>query len=133
MRAATLVVINIIREVENRRKSKREAEKALLTKSPEQITLKESTRQITEHHSELRIIIDEEFKADLEKLRSLLSHKNPLASNLELLKEMAKIALKGLDPTPKTLKRTLPPPAPETKRHVPVSIKKAVWEKSKSK
>ena len=120
----------ILELIEN--KSKREAEKVLLKKSPEQVTLKESTRQITEHQSEMRLIIDEEFKADLEKLRSLLSHKNPFPSNLELLKEMAKIALKELDPTMKTKKRKSPPPAPEARRYTPISIKKSVWEKSQS-
>jgi hypothetical protein len=136
-------------------KSKREAEKVLLAKSPEQVTLKESTRQITEEHVELRILIDNDLMHALEKIRSLISHKNPNPTYLELLKEMAKIALERLDPAAKPVKskaeQTLlsapvpdsksPAPAPEAgrceppdvKRYVSVATERKIWQKTGGK
>jgi hypothetical protein len=69
--------------------STREAEKELLRKDPELFDLsmrKESVRQIGTDYQELKIVLDPEMQADLEKLKMLLSHSMSGACIKDILK-----------------------------------------------
>src|SRR5690606_33303843 len=57
----------ILQKLENQ--SSRQAEKTLLTISPESVTYSEKKREISETHTELKLVLDEELKAELDELR----------------------------------------------------------------
>ncbi len=80
--------------------SSREAEKELLRKDPKLFELsmkKESVRQISMDLQELKIVLDTEMQADLEKLKMLLSHQMPGASIKDILKFAVKESIKKRD------------------------------------
>ena len=127
-------------------KSSRDAKKALLGLSPKQATLKESTRQVTPQHTEIKVIIDEGVRSKLEKLKSLLSHKRSHMSYAELIDELATMALKRLDPVkrirvqepelppaPAEIDKVIEPKHAKAKRYIPVSVRGAVWERDQGK
>jgi hypothetical protein len=118
----------ILKNLEN--KSTREAERTLLQLSPESLP-KERLRQLTEDKMELRLILDQETKEALDKIKALLSHRHKNLSMGELVKIIAKETLRKLDPAQRTRKKKPavsrtpapetaepntrnPPPAPET-------------------
>ena len=78
-------------------KGTRAAERALFELAPTALP-EERTRSVSASHTELRLIVDENLKSDLDHLRSLLSHKNPHMGYSELIKHLSVIALKKLDP-----------------------------------
>lgn len=80
--------------VEN--KSSREVEKALVKLSPETVKKTESQREISENLTELKLVIDNELKKQLDDLRLLLSHQNPSLSYVELIRLMAEKVQKDL-------------------------------------
>jgi hypothetical protein len=71
----------ILKNLEN--KSTREAERTLLQLSPESLP-KERLRQLTEDKMELRLILDQETKEALDKIKALLSHRHKNLSMGEL-------------------------------------------------
>jgi 5-methylcytosine-specific restriction endonuclease McrA len=80
--------------------STREAEKELFRKDPELFDLsmkRESVRQIGADYQELKIVLDPEMQADLEKLKMLLSHSMPGASIKDILKFAVKESIKKRD------------------------------------
>jgi 5-methylcytosine-specific restriction endonuclease McrA len=79
-------------------KSTRAAQKALFELSPQQVNLKEVVKQVTSCHTEVKLVIGEDLREKLEKLKLLLSHKNPKMNYSELIEELASIALKKLNP-----------------------------------
>jgi hypothetical protein len=93
-------------------KSAREAQKILLERSPEQARLKEYQRQVTPEHTEVKFVMSEDLRRKLEKLKLLLSHKNPTMNFAELIDELAKIALKKLDPARDALDKSHRPCGP---------------------
>jgi len=76
----------------------RQAEKELVRQNPEVITRTESIRQVTEDLQQLKLILTAEMQQDLEKLKSLLSHKMPGASIGEILHFAIKECLHKRDP-----------------------------------
>lgn len=82
------------------KKSIAEVEREILKLSPEAIP-QEKVRQITEDKVELKLIIDDDLKMQLDQLKNLLSHKNPNMSYQELIKYLTKIGLQKLDPSKK--------------------------------
>ena len=112
----------VLSQLEN--KSKHEAQRALLKISPQQVTLKESTRAVTDEHTEAKIVLPNEVIEKLEKLKMLLSHKNPGMNLAGLINELADLGLKKYDPLLKQEKKkvkTLPPPEAEMVQQLPQS------------
>jgi 5-methylcytosine-specific restriction endonuclease McrA len=82
-------------------KSSREVEKEIVKHNPELVT-REKVRHITEEKIELKLIIDDDLKKQMEHLKNILSHKNPNMSFQELIKYLIILALKKLDPVLKS-------------------------------
>ncbi|HLE01644.1 MAG TPA: HNH endonuclease signature motif containing protein, partial [Bdellovibrionota bacterium] len=95
---------------------------------------------------------EETLLAKIEKLKALLSHRNPNPSYAELIEMLADMALKRLDPEQKAdatpeqkgkpkpeenpaEKRAATPPAEKSKakqtRHIPQKLRSAVWKRDK--
>ena len=89
-------------------KSKLETEKELIALGLElgdsEIVMRERERVVTPEITEIKVFVPQELKAKLEKLKSLLSHKYPNATNLELLTGLAEIGLEKLDPERRALR-----------------------------
>jgi hypothetical protein len=84
----------------------------------------------------LRVTIDGALKGDLETLRSLLSHKVPDGDLAAVLREAVRCAVehhgkrRGAVTPARTRAPAAPkPPAPGKRQPVPVSVKRAVWER----
>jgi hypothetical protein len=115
----------ILAQLEN--KSARTVKKVLLELAPPDSIPPESSRKVSGALTEIRVFIDENLRADLEKLKSIMSHKNPHMGYAELLRELADLAIKRLQP-----KRVSPPTSPVAgNRHIPNQIKRAVWKRDK--
>ncbi|MBO9667749.1 MAG: HNH endonuclease, partial [Bdellovibrio sp.] len=124
--------LQLISSVEN--KSSREIEKQLLSMQvAAQIPL-EKVRQITDNHTELRLVLPEELRNKLDHLRLLLSHVNPEMNYLELFQYLCEKALKQLDRAEKTVKTS-----PSSKkfegvisigaRHISADLKAKIWQR----
>ena len=81
-------------------RSRRECEVILAGLSPDAARA-EKSRPISATQTELRITVGQELLEKLEKLKGLLSHRNPSPSMAELILMLADIALKQLDPDQK--------------------------------
>lgn len=97
--------LNLIQSLEN--KSAKEIEKAIVLIDPS-VLKQEKLRQISEEKIELKIVIDEELMRTLDLLKSILSHKNPNMTYNELIKYLAQMGIKKLDPSQKVLSKNLP-------------------------
>ncbi len=114
-------------------KSARNAKISLLQIFPEQVSLNESTRQVTADHIEIKVILNEKVISKLDKLRGLLSHKYPNMSYSELIDELTNMAIKKLDPEEKetrarsgrssTEDKGLTPPTSAVEKHHNQKIK----------
>ena len=82
-------------------KNKREVEKEIARIAPRE-TKPEKIREINPEESSLELTINKELREKLEKLKALLSHKNPSLKMSGVLEAIADIALKQLE------KRTSP-------------------------
>ncbi|MES2768689.1 MAG: HNH endonuclease signature motif containing protein [Bdellovibrionota bacterium] len=87
--------LTFVESMEN--KSLFEIEKAMVKLNPESIP-QEKIRQINEEKIELKLVIDEDLKNQLDRLKNFLSHKNPNMSYNELLKYLTQLGLQKLDP-----------------------------------
>jgi len=104
-----IVKIKNIKDVEAKRnlveqfswKNKREVEKEIARIAPREAKL-EKLREINPEESSLELTINKELREKLEKLKALLSHKNPSLKMSGVLDAIADIALKQLE------KRTSP-------------------------
>jgi len=88
--------VDLIASMKN--KSKRECEKTLAALSPESVIPLERKREITETQTELRIVLNEQQLAKLEKLKELLAHQNRDGSMAGLLELMSDVVLEKVDP-----------------------------------
>ena len=86
--------IEILERLEN--KSVREGEKLLISLLPEVELPKEKERVLSESHAEVRFIMDEELRMNLEKVRSLLGLKGLGMTFAELAKEMSVLSIQIL-------------------------------------
>ena len=78
-------------------KGTRDAERALFELSPNTIP-EERTRRVSDTHTELRLILDEEMMSDLNRIRELLSHANANMSSTEVFGRSMKALLSKIDP-----------------------------------
>ena len=92
-------------------KSKRECERILAREMPEMIPA-EKERVLTETYTEVRVVLNERQRGKLNRLKALLSHKNPNPTYAELIEILSDVALKKLDPFEKKPKKKS---APKTK------------------
>ena len=95
---------NLVKKVEGC--STRETEKLLSEVDPSLSLLKkEKVRFLGKSKVEVKIVIDEKCHKELEKLKNLLSHRNPNLSYGELISILSKEALKKHDPGEKTTRQ----------------------------
>lgn len=117
--------IEILKSIES--KSAREAEKELLKISPLAVP-QEKVRQVTEDLTELKIVLDSKLMGKLQRLKELLSHKNPGMAQKEVIENALDIALNKLDPDRRSSKAT---PTSEWRssnsRYVSAKVKHQVW------
>jgi hypothetical protein len=123
----------------------RESQKKLVELMPEvgEKLMSEKQRVIAKDKIELKIVIDDKLNDKLERLKGLLSHKNPNLTYAELLEELTEIALNKIDPLRRNAKvkkaapiqqyenlkpETLPAPAVQN-GHVSQKLKSEVWKK----
>ncbi|HLE01619.1 MAG TPA: HNH endonuclease [Bdellovibrionota bacterium] len=127
-------------------KSRRDCDRLLAELAPE-APRAEHARPISATQTEIRFTAEETLLAKIEKLKALLSHRNPNPSYAELIEMLADMALKRLDPEQKPevkeaqepkqelKKKTLlaTPPAEKSKakrtRHIPQKLRSAVWKR----
>ncbi len=103
----------VLHKIENC--TKRETEKVLASlghiSKPQ-----EKLRYHSSSEASLQVNLDQATIVDLDKIKSLRSHKNPSMSYGELIKDMCKYMLKKLDPDPKKLRRVVQE-KPDIKTH----------------
>ena len=94
---------NLVKKVEGC--STRATEKLLSEVDPSlsPLTRKEKVRFLGKGKVEVKIVIDEKCHKELEKLKNLLSHRNPNLSYGELISILSKEAVKKHDPERKLL------------------------------
>ena len=132
-------------------KSRRDCDRLLAELAPE-TPRPEQARPISATQTEIRFTAEETLLAKIEKLKALLSHRNPNPSYAELIEMLADMALKRLDPEQKAdaapeqkgeprpeenpeEKRAAAPPEESIKRatkqtrHIPKKLRSAVWKR----
>ncbi len=119
-------------------KSRRECDVHLASLAPE-APKRDRSRAVSATQTEIRFTADEELMQMFEKLKSLLSHRNPNPSYAELFTMLAKLALKRLDPeqkpkgkADKSIPATPPAevdPSNEKSRYIPQALRRAVWKR----
>lgn len=95
----TEVKREVLLSLEN--KSTRECERELIKLSGDIPLPKEKIRPISETHSQSTMNLPNTVLEKLERIKSLLSHKNPKMTQAELLNEMADIVLDKINPVRK--------------------------------
>jgi 5-methylcytosine-specific restriction endonuclease McrA len=78
-------------------KSVRESERLLLSMSSNPTALQEKTRVISETHTEIRLVADEELMKDLNRLKEIWAHALPKATWHEVIHRAVKIAIEKED------------------------------------
>ncbi|OFZ55187.1 MAG: hypothetical protein A2428_11615 [Bdellovibrionales bacterium RIFOXYC1_FULL_54_43] len=81
-------------------KSRRECDRLLAELAPE-TSRPEQARPISATQTEIRFTAEAALLSKLERLRALLSHRNPNPSYAELIEMLANLALNRLDPEQK--------------------------------
>jgi hypothetical protein len=144
----------ILETLEN--KSVREVQRELVSRSSEPEKLyKEKIRAVSATHTEVKFLVKEEFLAEIEELRAILSHQMPGATVKEVLGFAVKKTLKVLrikEPkkdlklngetkkeidlvktvkgTKKIINEKSPPAlAVKSSRYIPVEVKRRVWKR----
>ena len=84
-------------------KSSRQAEKVLLQISPESVS-QEKVRQVTADKTQITLTISDDLMQKLDRLKALLSHRQPNCNYAELIETLADMALLKLDPQTKAMK-----------------------------
>lgn len=111
-------------------KSSRETEKIIATLAPD-ILPKENLRQVTEDRSRLSLVIDDKVRANLERLKDLLSHKLPDAGFADVIEHISEMALEKLDPLRKATPAVeIADSAKNGSRYISVHAKTQVWKTS---
>lgn len=121
-------------------KSAREVDRELAARRPE-ADRTENVRYIGKDRLSLSFSISEDLYQNLEKLKQLLSHKNPSMSFEDLLGELSALALRKLDPAnrkdassrktanPGDHRDLLPTLEVKSTRFIPLKIKRQVWNR----
>lgn len=135
-----VVVQELVQTLQN--KSSREIEKHLLSLKPVEQLVSEKVRQVTETHTEIKLVIPDQLKQTLDQLKLLLSHISPEMSYQDLFAYLADKAIKQLDPAKKTnaVSNSLPAPkvnsvsaktVVQRSRYIPNYLKTEVWIRDK--
>lgn len=130
--------------VEN--KSSRQIEKHLLSLKPAHSITSEKIRQLTETHTEIKLVVPEELKQKLDQLKLLLSHVNPEMSYQDLFSYLADKAIVQLNPEYKkgAVKKklaknqnanneSLPTPEVENEkrtRYISAHVRATIWKRA---
>ncbi len=136
-------------------KSTRQSEKTLFAIFPDQIHKTEKVRIVSENHTEIKLVLDDSVKHKLDRLKQLMSHKNPNMSYGDLISELADIALVKFEKAGKVAKtrnvaaaemdenrKVESPAAPPVRnvtdenaqsRHISVAVQREVWKKDEWK
>ncbi len=77
-------------------KSSREGERILLAMSPPEVLPRERERVVSVEHTEVRLILNQQVKNQLQEVRALLGQKGAGLSLSELISEMAKLSTERL-------------------------------------
>lgn len=88
----------VLGKLEN--KSSRECVQELIAISPQSIP-QEKRRELTLEKTELKVVLNKELIKKLDKIKALMSHKNPNMTDQELIEVMAKLVLEKIDPIEK--------------------------------
>ncbi|MES2768242.1 MAG: HNH endonuclease signature motif containing protein [Bdellovibrionota bacterium] len=88
----------VLEKLEN--KSTRECIKELITISPQSVP-QERRRELTIDKTELKVVLNKDLISKLDKIKALMSHKNPNMTDQELIEAMAEIVIKKIDPIEK--------------------------------
>lgn len=89
-------------------KSSKECIQELITISPQSIP-QEKRRELTPEKTELKVVLNKDLIQKLDKIKALMSHKNPNMSDQELIEVMAEALLQKIDPMEKAERQSLYP------------------------
>lgn len=131
----------VLEKLEN--KSSRECVQELIAISPEGIP-QEKRRELTPEKTELKVVLNKDLVLKLDKIKALMSHKNPNMTDQELIEVMAEALLQRIDPQEKAKKvearkekalqndaKVLPAPVVKNSRYTPAAIKMEVYIRDK--
>jgi hypothetical protein len=124
----------VLLKLEN--KSIQECELELLKLSPRKPLPKDKVKPITQTHVQVTVTISTELQSKLEKLKALMSHKNPHMTQSQLLEELAEIALQKLDPELKkqrTASMRARSDVSKNKRYISTATKREVYKRANGK
>ena len=126
----------LFEEIKN--KSQKQCEELFVKLAPESDDLHEKTRLVNEQTTEIKFYVDQKLMQKLEKLKQLLSHKNPQPSWQELIEMMADISLGKLDPEQKMTRsnnaaKSMTPKTIAQQRYIPSSLRQYVWMRDKGR
>ncbi|WP_157684706.1 HNH endonuclease [Bdellovibrio bacteriovorus] len=121
--------VEMINAIEN--KSARDVEKHLINLKPENVIRPEKIRMVTPEIIEMRLMIPDDLKEKMDKLRQIFSHRIPDMTYLALMEYLVNQALKKVEKKHKSSSPALRLKAPEghllSKRNIPSTLRHAVW------
>ena len=133
----------VLEKLEN--KSSRECIQELITISPQSVP-QEKRRELTPEKTELKVVLNKDLIEKLDKIKALMSHKNPNMTDQELIEVMAEALLQRIDPEEKAKRiearkkqandaQILPASEVKSKnpRYIPAAMKMDVYMKYKGK
>ncbi|MES2770199.1 MAG: HNH endonuclease signature motif containing protein, partial [Bdellovibrionota bacterium] len=130
----------VLEKLEN--KSSRECIQELIAISPQSVP-QEKRRELTIDKTELKVILNKDLISKLDKIKALMSHKNPSMTDQELIEAMAEIVIQKIDPMEKAKRVELrrqknnTPQLPieevkgVTNRYIPAALKQEVYLRDK--
>ena len=121
----------VLKSLEN--KSTRECERELIKLDPIMAIPKDKVKLISSTHTQTTSTLPNEVLEKLERIKSLLSHKNPNMTQSELLDEMAEIVLNKIDPLRKEIKQRNASMAPIVTSKISTSLKRQNFQTHKGK
>jgi len=113
-------------------KSTRQVEKELADRNPI-VEIHERARAVGPDQIELKMIISEETNIKLQRLKNLLSHKKPKMSYVELLGQMADLALEKWDKAKQRNVSGGAPQKPALGKALSRSLQRHVWQQAQGR
>lgn len=126
--------VEMVNAIEN--KSTREVEKQLIALKPENVLRPEKLRMVTPEIIELRLMIPDNLKDKMDKLRQIFSHRIPDMTYLALMEYLVTQALNKIERRPPNAARIpeITKKSPELNgaavhfsRNIPATVRHAVW------